>query len=278
MQLPQIRVMTSADVERTAEAMLREGWGDRRVKMQFVAEHPQCAPLIAEADGAVVGTGVATFNGPVGWIGTIWVDPAWRRRGLGRALTIATMEAAEAAGCRTFVLVATREGQPLYEGLGFEVQTSYRILEAPGLAPGQAVSRARPFLPTDLPAMAELDAAATGEDRRHLLAAFAAPGTAIVVERTDGRLGAFAIRAPWGGGATIAPDHDDAMAILQARRLTAGPDKRVRAGLLADNEAGLERLAAAGWKDVWQAPRMIRGPMPAWDPDAIWGQFDHALG
>jgi predicted N-acetyltransferase YhbS len=278
MQLPPIRPMTSADVERTADAMLREGWGDRRVKMRFVADHPQCAPLIAEADGAVVGTGVATFNGPVAWIGTIWVDPAWRRRGLGRALTIATIEAAEVAGCRTFVLVATRVGQPLYEGLGFEVQTWYRIKEAPGLAPGQALSRARPYRPSDLAAMATLDAAATGEDRRHLLAAFASPGTTLCVERPDGGLGGFAVRAPWGGGATIAPDADDAMAILQARRLVAGPDKRVRAGLLADNEAGLERLAAAGWTDVWRAPRMIRGPMPDWNPSSIWGQFDHAVG
>jgi predicted N-acetyltransferase YhbS len=283
MQLPPIRAMTLADVDRTADAMLREGWGDRRVKMRFVAEHPQCAPFIAEADGAIVGTGVATFNGPVAWIGTVWVDPDWRRRGVGRALTLATMEASEAAGCRTFVLVATRVGQPLYEGLGFDVQTWYRIKEARGLGPGQGrshvpVSPARRFRPADLPAMAALDRAATGEDRRHLLAAFATMETAQCVERSDGSLGGFVIRAPWGGGATIAPDPDDAMAVLTARRLAAGPDKRVRAGLLADNETGLERLAAAGWTDVWQAPRMIRGPMPDWNPSAIWGQFDHAVG
>jgi hypothetical protein len=60
--------------------------------------------------------------------------------------------------------------------------------------------------------------------------------------------------------------------------LAAGPDKRVRAGLLADNESGLERLTADGWTDAWQAPRMIRGPMPDWNPSSIWGQFDHAVG
>ena len=285
MALPSIRRMTLADVDRTADAMRREGWGDRRVKLRFVADHAQCAPLIAEADGSVVGTGVGTFNGPVGWIGTIWVDPDWRRRGLGRALTLATMEAGEATGCRAFVLVATRVGQLLYEGLGFEVQSWYRIKEAPGLGPAASpcltadtARRSRPFRPSDLPAMAALDQAATGEDRRHLLAAFAAPATAVCVERVDGSLGGFAVRAPWGGGATIAPDPDDAMAVLTARRLVAGPDGRVRAGLLADNDAGLERLAAAGWTDVWQAPRMIRGPMPDWNPSAIWGQFDHAVG
>ncbi len=126
--------------------------------------------------------------------------------------------------------------------------------------------------------MTAMDGAATGEDRRHLLAAFATPETGLCVERADGSLGGFVVRAPWGGGATIAPDPDDALAVLTARRLAAGPARRVRAGLLADNEAGLERLAAAGWSDVWQAPRMIRGPMPDWNPSAIWGQFDHAVG
>jgi ribosomal protein S18 acetylase RimI-like enzyme len=261
--------------------MLREGWGDRRVKMGFVARHPQCTPLVAEADGAIVGTGVGTFNGPVGWIGTIWVDPAWRGRGLGKALTQATIDAGESAGCRTFVLVATKAGQPLYEGLGFEVQTWYRIKEAPGLtaaARPAAVPLARRFRSSDLAGMAALDHAATGEDRRHLLDAFAGVETALCVERADGSLGGFVVRAPWGGGATIAPDQDDAMGVLRARRLVAGPDKRVRAGLLAENVAGRERLAADGWIDVWQGPRMILGPTPDWTPSSIWGQFDHAIG
>lgn len=270
--------MTAADVEPTAEAILRSGWGDRRVKMAFVVGHPQCRPFVAEADGAIVGTGVTTLNGAVAWIGTIWVDPERRGHGLGKALTIATIEAAESAGCRTLLLVATPAGQPLYERLGFRIQTRYRIVEAPGLAEGTADPRIRPYRPSDLPAMAELDAAATGEGRAHLLAAFAAPETTRCLERHDGSLGGYLLRAPWGGGATIAPSLDEAVAILHARRLAAGHDKRVRAGLLETNVAGLDRLLADGWIDSWQAPRLIRGEMPAWQPNAIWGQFDHAVG
>jgi GNAT superfamily N-acetyltransferase len=270
--------MTAADVDETADTILRSGWGDRRIKMAWVVGHAACRPFVAEAAGAIVGTGVTTVNGSVGWIGTIWVEPAWRGRGLGRALTATTIEAAEAAGCRTLVLVATEAGRPLYERFGFRVQTTYRIVEAPGLDAGSRDPRVRPFRDADLRAMTSLDAAATGEDRAHLLADFAAPGTTRVVERGDGSLGGFVIRAPWGGGATIAPDIEDAMAILQARRLASSPDRRVRAGLLEANTAGLERLLADGWVDAWQAPRMIRGEMPAWQPTAIWGQFDHAVG
>jgi GNAT superfamily N-acetyltransferase len=270
--------MTATDVDETADAVLRSGWGDRRVKMAWVVGHAACRPFVAVADGAIVGTGVTTVNGSVAWLGTIWVEPAWRGRGLGKALTRATIEAAETAGCQTLVLVATAAGQPLYERFGFRVQANYRIVEAPGLGAGSRHARVRAFRATDLPAMVTLDAAATGEDRAHLLSDFAAPGTTQCVERPDGELGGFVIRAPWGGGATIAPELDDALAILHARRLASSPDRRVRAGLLDVNEAGLQRLASDGWLEAWHAPRMIRGDMPAWRPDAIWGQFDHALG
>lgn len=270
--------MTPADVDQTADAVLRSGWGDRRIKMAWAVGHAECRPFVAEANGVIVGTGVTTVNGPVGWIGTIWVDPSWRGRGLGRALTNATIEAADAAGCRTLVLVATEAGRPLYERFGFRVQTTYRIVETMGLDDAVRAPRVRPYRPLDLRAMTEMDAVATGENRAHLLAAFAAPATTQVVARDDGLLGGFVIRAPWGGGATIALDIEDALAILHARRLASSPDRRVRAGLLDSNTAGLQRLLTDGWVEAWHAPRMIRGEMPPWQPAAIWGQFDHAVG
>ena len=115
--------MTAADVDPIAATFLRNDWGDRRRNLEFVTGHAETHPIVAEADGMVVGTGVVSVNGPVAWIGTIFVEPAWRRRGVGMAVTRATIETAEAAGCRTLVLVATESGRPMYERLGFEVQT-----------------------------------------------------------------------------------------------------------------------------------------------------------
>ena len=270
--------MTPADVDPVAAAFLRENWGDRRLNLDFVTRHAETQPFVAEVDGQIVGTGVLSVNGSVGWIGTIWVEPVWRQKGVGMALTQATVDAAESAGCRTLLLVATDAGRRLYEKIGFEVQSWYRILEAPGLGDEAIDRRIRPYQAADLPAMAELSAAATGEDRTHLLAAFASPETAICLVADDGALGGFVVRAPWGGGSTIAPRLEDAEAILHARRVGRGPEHRIRAGVLAENQAGLERLFATGWTESWQAPRLIRGEPLRWQPDAIWGQFNHALG
>lgn len=285
-----LRPMTPADIEPATEAILADDWGDRRTWFEFATSHPECRIFVAEgADGAILGTGVATINGPVAWIGTIWVASSARGQGIGRALTEAPIEAAESAGCRTLVLVATDAGRPLYERLGFRVQTWYRTMEAPGLAgsvdPGVGGSgresgdrRVRTFRADDLESMAALDRAATGEERRHLLTAFAAPETTMVLASGSNAPSGYVIRAPWGGGATIAPDPDGALAILRARRLAAGPDRRVRAGLLVENEAGVRALAADGWTEAWRAPRLARGEPLDWHPDHIWGQFNHALG
>jgi predicted N-acetyltransferase YhbS len=275
--MPTIRRMTPADVEATADAYLRDHWGDRRVNLGFVASHPGMRPFLAEAGGEVVGTGVLCVNGSVGWIGTVWVEPSWRRRGVATGLTQATIDAADEAGCRTLVLVATSEGRPLYERFGFKVETWYIVHQAWGLA-RPPVDGVRPFEIGDLDAMCRLDAAATGEDRAHLLRAFATASSARVLEHADGSIGGFVVRAPWGGGATIAPRPEDATAILEARRVSAGPDGKVSAGVLADNAAGLERLAANGWTEAWRAPRLIRGEPLHWDPSAIWGQFNFAIG
>jgi hypothetical protein len=234
---------------------------------------------VAEVDGALVGTGVGTANGSVGWVGTIWVDPAQRGAGLGRALTQAVIDGLEAGDCRTLVLVATEEGLPLYERMGFELQTRYRILEAPGLDPAAVASDpdVRPFGRADLDAVCALDLAATGEDRGHAIRRFATPETSKVLD-VGGAIYGFVIRAPWGGGATVAADAGDALRILDARRRASGPGGRVRVGLVEENAAGLAALEAARLTPIWSAPRLVRGEPLEWHPDWIWGQFNHAMG
>jgi hypothetical protein len=289
-----LRAMLPADVDAATEMILANGWGVRRAWLDFAATQPACVPLVAEADGRIVATGVGTVNGPAGWIGTIFVEPERRGQGLGRAITQAIIERLDAAGCRTIVLVATTEGRRLYERMGFEVQTRYRILEAPGLPAARVTpaapaasgadrpghGRIRPFVATDLGAMAALDLLATGEDRAHVLRRLATPDSArvLVTDESDGAMGGFVIRAPWGGGATVAPSTEAAQRIVEARRAVAGPEGRVRVGILAENKVGFAALRRSGFRAQWSAPRMVRGDAMTWHPEWIWGQFNHAMG
>ena len=271
--------MTAPDVDAATAMILRGDWGDRRVFLEFATSQPECVPVVAIEAGEVVGTGVGTANGGVGWIGAIFVDEAVRRRGIGRGLTDAVISGLDDAGCRTLVLVASQECRPMYQGMGFELQTLYATLEAFGKPTDAGADGAvRAFESADLDAMATLDREATGEDRRHLLARVATAESARVLVGTSGTLDAFTVRPPWGGGATIARRIENGVRILEARRAGLGPDRKVRAGLPIENQAGVARLQELGWNRSWNAPRMIRGGALDWHPNEIWGQFAMALG
>jgi GNAT superfamily N-acetyltransferase len=272
--------MLPSDVDQAADMILRHDWGVRREFLAFATTQPACTPLVAEVDGVIVGTGVGTANGAVGWIGTIFLAPDWRGHGLGRAITQAIIDRLVSAGARTLVLVATADGRRLYEKMGFEVQTRYRIFEAPGVSATRhgSASAVRPFQPGDLEAMFALDREGTGEDRAHVVQRFATPDSTKVFLLPDGSIDGFVIRAPWGGGATVARSFESAAAIIAERRVRAGPGGRVNVGLLQENEDGIARLAEVGFSPRWAAPRMIRGAPMAWHPEWIWGQFNHAIG
>jgi ribosomal protein S18 acetylase RimI-like enzyme len=276
--LPTIRPMTAADLPAAADVILRGGWGDRRATLAFAVGHPACRLIVAEIDGEIVGTGQAAIHGPVGWVGNIFVAPERRRQGLGRALTERTIAELEAASCRSLVLVATEQGRPLYEGMGFEVVSWYHTHRASGLPPASPDPEIRPLARSDLAAAKALDRTATGEDRGPLYEAFVGreAGWALVAE--DGTLRALVQRAPWGGGATIAADPAHALRLLDHRRRLAGPDGEVKVGVLSENARGRELLARAGWTEAWTAPRLARGDPLDWRPEMIWGQFNHALG
>lgn len=54
-----------------------------------------------------------------GYILNVFVEPAFRRRGLARTLTLRCMQHARALGIRVVTLHASAAGHPVYEGLGF---------------------------------------------------------------------------------------------------------------------------------------------------------------
>jgi GNAT superfamily N-acetyltransferase len=136
------RVQTEADRARWIEGNLfgfAEDDGDRaalRSAFQTV-ESLSGGPVTgwwAELDGRGVASAMAIVDpssevGVVGWVGT---DHAYRRRGIGRAVTLATTNAAFDLGARLVALQASPMGLPIYEKLGYRTVTGYQIWLPPG--------------------------------------------------------------------------------------------------------------------------------------------------
>jgi predicted N-acetyltransferase YhbS len=275
-----IRPMTPGDVEAASAVLLRGDFGDRRGFFEWSMTQPTVTPFVAEAAGRIVGTGVASVHGPGGWVGVIFVDPSRRRSGLGRRITETVIDHLEASGVRSMVLIASPMGRPLYEQLGFRVFERQVRFTIDGLPPEAAPPdpRVRAFEPGDLAAVLRLDREATGEDRAAIIRELVTPETAIVAVGENGEVRGYLARSPWRGGAVIAPDPDDALRLLERRRSATGVSGKAGAGVLSSNEAGRARLRAAGWAEEPGGVRMLRGEPLDWNPNAIYGQFNGALG
>jgi GNAT superfamily N-acetyltransferase len=275
----EIRDMVPADAEVAIALAKAQGWRDRRRFYDFVFRVSTCQPLVGVAEGRVVGTGLATVSGSVGWLGAIAVEAGFRRRGIGRAITDELCRRLRAAGCTTLSLEATDEGRPMYERMGFRLAGEYHQLQA-GHLPEEPVppagARVRKLEPADLPAIVELDRVATAEDRSAALAVIAEDG-GWVLER-DGTICGFLIPAERAYGPVIAPRFEDGLFLLDLHRYVIPVGADVRAGIPQPHAAAWQELLARGWEETWQAPRLLLGPDVPWRPEWIWGQMNSAMG
>lgn len=101
----------------------------------LVATAPQADA--GDAPEAVVGQLMITFewsdwrDGPQWWIQSVHVVPAWRRRGVYRALhdeVVRRAREAGAVGIRLYVAASNTRAQATYEALGM-AESHYRIFE-----------------------------------------------------------------------------------------------------------------------------------------------------
>ena len=275
----QIRDMTAADVDSAAALYRSGGWGERGPFLERLLANSSCQPLVGIRDGAVVATGLATINGPVGWVGSIFVDPALRSQGLGRAITDAACSRIDAAGCATQALIASEYGRPLYEKMGFRIDGWYQILEALPLEAAPTPPRGttlRPIRPDDIAQIGDLDRRATGEDRRGLLGQLSAGGWLM---EAGGELLGFLIQILPDSAALIAPDPNDAACLLDLlRHLGRGRAKTIHAAVVKGNQPGQTALEDRGWGATFETPRMLRGLSIAWEPELIWSLLGFAFG
>ena len=84
--------------------------------------------LLAQFDGRPVATALGVLTGDGVSIANVATVPDMRGRGIGRAVTLATMHAGAQAGARIAVLQSTEMGLGVYERLGFRTFGRYKVL------------------------------------------------------------------------------------------------------------------------------------------------------
>lgn len=215
----------------------------------------------------VLGTVLMTaYKRDAATINMVLVDEAARGRGLGRKL----MEAAIAlADSRALRLIATREGLPLYQKLGFRetgaiVQHQGHVLR---VAPPANV---RPAESHEISTIIDLDRGAGGADREDLLRAIAKVGRLAVLSAGQKIAGFAAFRAFGNGeviGPVVAANEDGGKALLayfmagregQFVRVDAAEAPQLGAWLI---EKGLVRAGEGVAMQRPVVPRSCGGPL-----------------
>lgn len=81
--------------------------------------------FVAEADGAVVGTVMAGYDGHRGWLYSVAVDPSQRKQGLGAALVRHAEQALGARGCLKInlqIVGGNESVSAFYASLGYAIE------------------------------------------------------------------------------------------------------------------------------------------------------------
>ncbi len=255
-----IRPMDAADLPAAQALTAAIHWPHRVEDWRFVFDLGE--GVVAESAGRVVATAMAWRLGAQwGATGMIIVAAACQGQGLGRRLMDAILPV---LGERSVVLHATEAGAPLYRRLGFAAAGPIRQHQGIARPLGTPDAGLRAVQARDLDTLAALDAAATGMDRRDVLAALLGLAEGVVMERGGVACGFSFLRAFGRGrviGPVVAPDADAARRLIGYWiGLHGGAFLRIDVPAVSGLSAWLD---AQGMPSVDEALRMVRGTPPA---------------
>jgi [ribosomal protein S18]-alanine N-acetyltransferase len=236
--------------------------------------------LAVEEDGHIVGTTIVTFPERSGYVSSVAVDPAYRRRGLARALLERSREIAARAGKRYVALDVLAHNTPartLYERIGYRpLRETSMMAREPGVSLGGQTSSPsiRPFRKSDARPLVELARRSTPPEVEEVLPmreSYLAPATFVarilesesaawVVDRGHGpEAHVGASRSAFGATAhlsspIVSESLDDATTAELLRTairwsLAPGP-RRVLTQVPVANERSRSALRAQGFQDA----------------------------
>ncbi|WEX89695.1 GNAT family N-acetyltransferase [Sinorhizobium garamanticum] len=277
MQTSQIDIAAfgSEHLEAAVKLSRQAGWPHRLEDWHMALSLSE--GVVAIEGDRVVGTVLVTqYKADCATINMVIVDETMRGRGLGRKLMDAALRL---AADRPLRLVATTEGMPLYEKLGF-CETG-RVLQHQGLVreiatPGQTEQAAA----ADIEAIAALDRLAFGADREELIAYLAKVGDFAVIRR-NGRVSGFGAIRTFGRGEVVGPvvagSLDDAKALI-AHFIARRPGRFLRVDTTGDTAIS-PWLAEQGLAHVGGGIAMMKPQIPrAADVATTFALANQALG
>lgn len=261
-----IEVLTIGDIT-CLDGLQPEGWLPIVPYYEFYVRSKFCSPVKCTAARKIVGIGAAIVHEKTGWLAHIIVDEAFRRQGVGTAITRRLMELLRGFGVGSMLLVSTPVGEGLYRNLGFQKESEYVFLKG-GITPlpDRATIAFEPeFRKTGL----ELDFLATQEQRSELLEPHWGNACCIV---SGNRMEGF-FMPTLGEGYILSETVDAGLELLRKKHC----DGRFGVIPLA-NQGAIRYLHESGFEEYRRGIRMVHGKALDWHPEMIYGRVGGNLG
>jgi predicted N-acetyltransferase YhbS len=192
--------------------------------LQMMFSHPSFYCVVAEMNGAIVGSNCMDERSSVFGIGPITVDPAVQNAGIGKRLMQAVLDrAAErgAPGIRLLQSTFHTRSLSLYAKLGFEVRELLSVMQGAPMKISIEGCSVRPALHFDAAACDRLCAAVHGYTRSAEVDNAIREGTAMVVER-NGHVAGYTTGLSYFGH-SVAESNRELQALIGAAERFDGP-------------------------------------------------------
>jgi len=249
-------------------------WNDLTVPFRFYLSKAFCLPKKYLNEDRIIGIGARIWHRNTSWLAHIIVHKDFRNQGVGTLIVKDLMESrgwVKNSENHTVSLIATDLGFPVYQSMGFEIQTEYLFYSCqPSKNQGQPKSKnIIPFNHTMLSSALKLDKETSGEDRGDILKD-KLPGSLIYLHENE-VLGF--IVPDLGEGLVVAKDGRAGIELLN---LKIGTTERIV--LPRENITGREFLIENGFREIMTAKRMVYGLPFEWKPENLFSRIGGYLG
>lgn len=248
-----------------------QDWQDNIVPwFRFYYTHPFCYPVKVIYNGGIIAVGSAIYHLGSAWLGHIIVQKDFRRNGIGYMLTNHLINHLFNKNKTTISLIATEQGKPLYEKLGFESVIQYSYYQGKSIKNYNGNEYIFRATPEDYKAICELDIKAYGEDRTFILKQFIDNA---FVFKNKGKIEGYFLRN-FGEGSIVAINPLSGIGLLKYK-FSIGQFRTV---LPSDNKSGIEYLSKYHQRLDELSTRMILGKRLSQNRGMIYGRAGGFIG
>jgi len=257
----EIRLLLEADIPAAMQLKEAARWNQTDDDWRRLLRLEPNGCFGAIKDGRLVGTTTTTIHGELAWIGMVLVEPQHRRQGIAAKLMDVALDYLKDK-VDTIKLDATSLGQPVYEKLGFQVES---VVERWSGVAQSTSGEIQPPAVTDRDTVRELlnlDRVAFKADRSRLIETLIDAACISPVLMRDGTLSGYALARSGTSrtylGPVIAKDPEVAETLLD-RMFSELAGREVYVDLNKQCSAGASLLSDRGFVKERDLMRMVRG-------------------